>query len=175
MPQPLLYLSAFFEKHRNDYYRLLLEVSTQGRWHDWIEFFLRGVRTQATEAMVRVERLLQLQAKYQRLVLKQGRAGGSLMKLVNQLMLAPVITIRQAESALAVTFAAAKNNVEKLVELGVLKEATGRERHRIYLAEEIFDAAFADLLPGAVENGPPPPPALSALGYSGYEEDDESS
>ena len=58
MPQPLLYLSAFFEKHRNDYYRLLLEVSTQGRWHDWIEFFLRGVRTQATEAMVRVERLL---------------------------------------------------------------------------------------------------------------------
>ena len=72
------------------------------------------------------------------------------MKFVNQLMLAPVITMRQAESALGVTFAAAKNNVEKLVELGVLKEATGRERHRIYLAEEIFDAAFADLLPGAV-------------------------
>jgi Fic family protein len=43
LPQPLLYLSAFFERHRQEYYRLLLAVSQSGAWTDWIECFLRGI------------------------------------------------------------------------------------------------------------------------------------
>lgn len=46
LPQPLLYLSAFFERHRPDYYRLLLAVSQEGRWVDWVSFFLDGVAQQ---------------------------------------------------------------------------------------------------------------------------------
>lgn len=42
LPSPLLYLSAFFELHRREYYDLLLRVSQKGEWLPWIEFFLRG-------------------------------------------------------------------------------------------------------------------------------------
>lgn len=145
MPQPLLYLSAFFEKHRNDYYRLLLDVSTKGDWIPWLEFFLRGVRTQAVEAMVRVERLLSLQATYDAIALKQGRAGGSLATLVRSLFLSPALTIRQAQATLGITFAAAQKNVDRLVSLGILEEATGKERNRIYFAPKIFKAAFEEV------------------------------
>jgi Fic family protein len=97
--------------------------------------------------MFRVERLLSLQASYNTLALQQGRAGGSLSKLVSELFLAPAINVRQAQEALGVTFAAAQSNVDKLVSLGILREVTGRERNRIYLAEEIYDAAFKEMRP----------------------------
>jgi Fic family protein len=42
LPLPLLYLSAFFEAHRRDYYDLLRAVSAQGTWSRWVAFFLRG-------------------------------------------------------------------------------------------------------------------------------------
>ncbi|GAC1352519.1 MAG: Fic family protein [Polyangiales bacterium] len=147
MPQPLLYLSAFFEKYRDDYYRLLLDVSTKGHWNNWIQFFLRGVRTQAEEALLRVDKLLTLQERYTKLSLAQGRAGASLAKLVGELFLSPATTVRQAERLLDVTFAAAQKNVNRLVNLGILREVTGKERHRIYLAEEIFRAAFEEIIP----------------------------
>lgn len=145
MPEPLLYLSAFFEKHRLDYYRLLLEVSTHGRWREWLEFFLRGVRAQAAEAIRRVDRLLKLQDEYNALALGQGRAGGSLARLVAKLFLAPALTVRQAQTTLGVTFAAAQGNVDRLVSLGIVREITGKERNRIYLADAIYAAAFEDL------------------------------
>lgn len=40
LPQPLLYLSAFFERYRDEYYRRLLDVSTSGNWIEWIRYFL---------------------------------------------------------------------------------------------------------------------------------------
>jgi Fic family protein len=40
--QPLLYLSLFFKKHRDEYYRLLGAVREDGDWEAWIDFFLEA-------------------------------------------------------------------------------------------------------------------------------------
>src|SRR5262249_28954286 len=64
LPQPLLYLSAFFEQHRDDYYDHLLNVSRRAAWNEWIGFFARGVAEQARDAVTRVQRLQDLQASY---------------------------------------------------------------------------------------------------------------
>jgi Fic family protein len=144
MPQPLLYLSAFFEKNRASYYDLLMKVSTQGAWLDWVSFFLRGVRTEALEAVRRSEKLLALRQTYRAKALSAGR-GASLAKLVDLLFEQPAISIRTAQQTLDVTFRAAQQNVDRLVELGLLAEVTGRERYRIYLAREIARAAIEDL------------------------------
>ncbi len=144
MPQPLLYLSAFFERHRADYYELLMKVSTSSTWLEWIAFFLRGVRTQAVDAMKRSERLLVLRTQYREKALAGGR-GASLAKLVDLLFVQPAISIRSAQEALGVTFRAAQQNVDRLVELGLVEEVTGRERYRIYLARAIARAASEDL------------------------------
>ena len=57
LPSPLLYLSAYFEETRDDYYALLLAVTAEGAWEDWLVYFLRGVRLQADDAHARIGRL----------------------------------------------------------------------------------------------------------------------
>jgi Fic family protein len=57
LPQPLLYLSAYFEAHRQAYYDLLLVVSQRGEWEDWLIYFLHGVALQSRDAVVRIGRL----------------------------------------------------------------------------------------------------------------------
>ena len=50
LTQPLLYLSAYIEAHRGEYYDALLRVRTDGDWHSWLLFFLTGVRETAVRA-----------------------------------------------------------------------------------------------------------------------------
>ena len=64
LSQPLLYLSDFFERHRDEYNRLLLNVSQKGDWKAWLRFFLNGVRQQSEDALLTVQKLLNLQSEY---------------------------------------------------------------------------------------------------------------
>ena len=64
LPEPLLYLSAYFERHRGAYYDHLLAVSQKGAWEDWLLFFLRGVLTEARDASRRAGRLFDLRETY---------------------------------------------------------------------------------------------------------------
>src|SRR5262249_30176758 len=56
LPQPLLYLSAFFEKHDQAYKDHLLEVSRRGAWVEWIRFFAQGIAEQAKDAASRARK-----------------------------------------------------------------------------------------------------------------------
>ncbi|MDB5077429.1 MAG: filamentation induced by cAMP protein Fic [Chloroflexi bacterium] len=64
LPQPLLYLSAYLEQHRDEYLNQLLRVSQIGAWEEWISLFLRGVAEQARDAMPRSQHLIELQHTY---------------------------------------------------------------------------------------------------------------
>jgi Fic family protein len=137
LPEPLLYLSAFFEKYRDDYYRLLLSVSEDGRWEDWILFFLRGVITQSKDATLRSQNLLNLQEKYRQRY-EKARSPGLLLLTIDELFARPIITIGGLKERLKVTFPSAQKVVNKLVDGGILKEMTGKRRNRVYIAEEIL-------------------------------------
>jgi len=52
LPTPLLYLSAFFEAARRDYYDGLRGVSERGEWNEWLEYFLQGVARMTEPAMI---------------------------------------------------------------------------------------------------------------------------
>jgi Fic family protein len=60
LSRPLLYLSDFIERHRQDYYDLLQRVRTHGEWIPWIRYFLTGVGETARDAAARARRLLEL-------------------------------------------------------------------------------------------------------------------
>jgi Fic family protein len=139
LERPLLSLSAFFERRRRDYYELLLDVSHRGAWTAWIEFFLAGVEEQARDAVRRTKALLDLRQKY-RARFEAARSSALLLKLVDGLLEAPVLTIPQAARRLGVTHRAASLNVQKLVEAGVIVEVAGRGRSRIFIARGIFGA-----------------------------------
>jgi Fic family protein len=137
LPQPLLYLSAFFERHRSEYYRLLLEVSQEGRWTDWIIFFLRGVAEQAEDAVVRANKLQKLSSEYREQLLSV-RASTALLKLTDHLFNRPVMTVQSAQTILNHSQPSAQHNIDRLVKEGILQEITGKQRGRVYLAARIM-------------------------------------
>jgi Fic family protein len=137
LDQPLLYLSAFFEKHRDQYYDLLLAVSRHGAWNEWIEFFLRGVHDQANDAVERANSLLELRDRY-RTEMTVARQSVLLLAMIDQLFQSPAVTIAAVARDLGVTYASAKQNVEKLVAAGILVPVTA-SRNRIFLARRIVE------------------------------------
>jgi len=151
LPQPMLYLSEFFERNRNEYYRLLLTVSQHGRWCDWISFFLRAVASQAKDAILRSDRLLALRQKY-RSSLQEARASALLLQIVDNLFLYPAITNPGTSKSLDVTPRAAQQNIDKLIDAGVLTETTGQRRNRLYVASEIV-RILEDVASGGPTNG----------------------
>ena len=72
------------------------------------------------------------------------KGSATALQLVDQLFTYPAISISQAASRLGVTFPAAQQNIERLVGEGILKEATGRERYRIYVASEVVRIVEAE-------------------------------
>lgn len=138
LSQPLLYLSAFFSRHRQDYYDLLTAVSERGAWTEWIVFFLLGVKEQALDAVERAQRLQDLQATWHQ-SLAETQSSTLPLQLVDHLFDSPVITIPEAERLLDVTYPSAKRNVEKLVDAGILSQVGDADYGKTYIADEILE------------------------------------
>lgn len=136
LSQPLLYLSAFFEKNRKEYADSLLLVSQTGNWKSWTTFFLRGVAEQSRDAVLRTRRLLGLWDSY-RSKLQTARSSALPLRLVDELFAYPALTVNHARKALGITHHSAQLNVLKLVKAGILREYTKKRRNRIYVAPEI--------------------------------------
>jgi Fic family protein len=139
LPQPLLNLSVYFERYRQEYYDRLLAVSQQGNWEGWVRFFLVGVSLQAKDSVVRLERLQGLRTKYQA-VAESGRNSERMEKVLDFLFMQPILSVRQLEKGAGLNFLAAKRYIEKLTDVGILHEVTGYSRNRIFRADEILKA-----------------------------------
>lgn len=139
LPLPLLYLSAYFEQHRQQYYAHLLAVSQAGDWHGWLLFFLNGVSEQAQDAIVRVRRLQDLWSQYREEVQRSKKTSARLLQAVDALFEQPVFTIKQLQVRLNVTVMSATRYVQRLEEASIVQEVTGRERNRVYVAQAILD------------------------------------
>lgn len=137
--EPLLYLSAFFDQNRDEYYSRLLKVSRSGDWIGWIRFFLRGIATQASAARVDSERLVALQKSYREMFQKR-KASPTALAIVDELFLNPYVTATRLAKRLNVSFPTVQTNIDWLLGIGVLREITGRQRNRVYCAEELLRA-----------------------------------
>ncbi len=134
--RPLLYLSAYFDRKREEYYEKLLRVSTQGEWDEWILFFLRGVVEQSLDAFERSRRLMALQQQFRSRVKSKGSALP--IRLADLLVERPVITTVFVSRHLHVTYQTAKNNIRRLIKAGILKQHGDAKRNRVFIAEEVL-------------------------------------
>jgi Fic family protein len=135
--QPLLYISSYFDRHRDAYVEGLLAVSQRAEWRGWVELFLTAVLVEAEDALERSRHLLGLRERY-RTELQRGRGDARVLQIVDDVFERPTTTVPRVEQRLAVGYQTARNIVEGLVDVGVLAEVTGRRRNRVYLAPEIF-------------------------------------
>lgn len=134
---PLLYLSAFFEATRNEYYDLLFSISSKGLWQEWLLYFLNGVAIQGLDVLSRAERMNALIVEWQ---IKVGhRSDGITLKIVNNLAVNPFCTVKMISEKLRIAFTTAQRAIRKLEELKILTQTSERKRDKVYCAKEILD------------------------------------
>ena len=139
LSQPLLNLSVYFERYRQEYYDHLLAVSQRGNWDAWLRFFLRGVSAQARDSLVRMQRLEAIRTKYEHLA-KSDRNAERMGAVLDFLFTRPILSTKQLAGSLGMPFKTARQYIEKLAKAGILREVTGNARNQIYRADEVFGA-----------------------------------
>ena len=135
LSQPLLYISAYLEPHRSEYYQALQRVRTHGDWTGWIRLFLTAVERSAAEACRQARHLLDLRVRYRELVPGSPKA----LLLIDKLFESPYITVPRATEALGVSPPTARSAIKTLVNAGVLEELAGSGWRRVYVARPILE------------------------------------
>ncbi len=136
LSQPLLYLSAFLEAHRQEYYDRLHRVQTDGDWIGWLRFFLTGVAETAREGVRLAGRLMELREGFRKRLGDKPKA----LALLDELFINPYVNVVRAQRVLKVSNPTAREAVRLLEQKGVVEEITGRAWARLYLARPILQA-----------------------------------
>ena len=137
LPSPLLYLSAYFEQHREDYYQELLNVSKLGSWEQWLIFFLNAVIAQSKDAVKRSSGLIDLREKWRK-QLNENKASSNYYTIVDSLFKKPYISVSDIEKLLGVTNRAARVMVVRLQKFGILDLVKEKKYGRVYEAQGII-------------------------------------
>ena len=132
LTEPLLYPSLYLKTNRRQYYNLLQRVRTDGAWEDWLAFFLDGVAAAAQEAGDTAERTLRLFANDRQKIQVLGRAATSALRVHELMERNPFVRIRTAAKALKLTIPTVTSALNHLLQLGIVKEVSGKRRDRLF-------------------------------------------
>ena len=148
--QPVLYLSRYFDQHRNEYYERLQAIRDNDDWGGWLVFFLKGILEISEDATQTARNILNLREKYRQLVTdKMGRSAGNGHRILERLYRQPLFNVAEIQQLLNVSYAGTNNLVCHFEQLGIVREITGGKRHR-YFCFEFYLKLFSD--PGIQAN-----------------------
>jgi Fic family protein len=133
--EPLLYLSLYFKRHRRRYYDLLDGVRREGDWEAWVAFFAEGVGETAEGAVATARRLLGIAERDRDKIEQLGRRAGSAAVVHRSLQSMPVCTITRLASRTKLTLPTVVKALDVLIEVGIVREITGKKRRRVYQYE----------------------------------------
>jgi Fic family protein len=136
LPSPLLYLSAFFEATRTEYYRQLYNISREGSWREWLIYFLNGVAIQSEDALSRAERINDLLITWR--ATAAGLGSSILLDIVDRFAANPYVTIKKVAQDLNVVYSTAQRAIQKLEAAGIIKQMNDNKRDKVYCATEIL-------------------------------------
>lgn len=139
LSKPMLYMSNFFEKHRNSYYRSLTQVRTANDIEQWIEFFLTGITETAQHGLKTYKVIIELHNEYNTKIQSLGPRAKNAQKLLQMMYTTPILKARSVEKGLDISFSSANRLLKSLTELGILKEITGHSRNRLFVLEKYLN------------------------------------
>lgn len=137
LPSPILYLSAFFEANRNEYYSRLKAVTAEGDWVGWMEYFLNGVARQSEDVLKRIEQMQDLVATWKKLFVR--KTDKNCLAIIDSCMANPFMTVGSAAKKNKIAFPTAQRAIDKLINAGVLEQVAGNQRNRTYCCKKILD------------------------------------
>jgi Fic family protein len=132
LPAPLLYLSLAFKRHREEYYRRLSAVRTEGDWEGWTTFYLECVCETADDGVAAAKRLFALLGQDRQTLVGHAKATVTAIRLFDQLPTHPIVTLPGVMDLLKTTKPTAIKGIDVLKRAGVLRETTGKQRDRVY-------------------------------------------
>ena len=132
LSKPLLYLSFYLKKKRQEYYDLLMKVRTEGAWEHWIEFFLKGVSETSEEAAKSAREIIQLKDKLMAELYRSSIASVYAVRLIDLLFETPLISTKEIIDKLKISKETTNKLVKKFEKVGILKEITGKQRYKKY-------------------------------------------
>lgn len=130
--EPLLYLSLYLKKHRNEYYRFLQLVRTEGDWEAWLVFFLAGVKETAEQAVQTAQQLTKIFEHDRGRVQDIGKAAGSALRTLHLLQRHPILSIPKAAQLTRLSTPAVTLALVSLMKMGIVKELTGKQRNKMF-------------------------------------------
>jgi Fic family protein len=132
--EPLLYLSIFFKQHRQEYYDRLQAVRDRGDWEGWLTFFLEGVATVAAEATRTARQIVDLREEVRdQITRRMGRRAARAHQLLDGLFQDPVVNVKEVIKRTGLSQPAANDLTNRLRDIGILRELTGRRRNRLFM------------------------------------------
>lgn len=137
LPTPLLYLSAFFEASRRDYYDMLTGVHEKALWEDWLEYFFNGVARQSEDALDRTERINKKLLEWRSLT--SDTASKTPSEVLDIISVNPFLTVKGVAKKLGCAFTTAQRAIDRLEKLNILKKEGSAKRDRVYCAKDILD------------------------------------
>ena len=137
LPSPLLYLSAWFEATREEYYAHLLAVTRDGAWEPWLVYFLTGVCTQAEDALARIQDIDDLHERWQEEL--AGTQSGRPEQVLRLFVENPFRTARGIAQELDVAYTTARRAIDRLEEAGIVSLVGAGKRNRVYCARAMLD------------------------------------
>ena len=139
LSKPVLYMSTFFEKHRNSYYVSLSQVRESNDLERWITFFLNGIVGTAQDGIKTFKAITTLQQEYDAKILTLGSRTKNAQKLLRFMYAEPITNVKRVVEKLNMNYPTTNRLLKSLTELGVLKEITGFTRNRLFVLEEYLN------------------------------------
>ncbi|GAA1840209.1 hypothetical protein GCM10009687_01520 [Asanoa iriomotensis] len=141
---PLLNLSPWLERRRREYQDHLLQCSVTGEFDAWIRFFSEAARAQATRAVAKIEALHDWRDHALALIRGSGASGRLISAITEDLIGYPLLTPKTAANRYDATYPGANKAIDRLVQLGILRERTGRRYGRVFAAPEVLRIIESD-------------------------------
>lgn len=151
LSQPMLNLSPYLQRRGDEYRQELRAVSATGDLERWILFLLEALATQAKAAVTRAGRLLELRSQMVAEV-RAARISGVALRITEGLVEYPAVTPTTASQQYGVTYQAANTAIDRLVNIGLLQEVTGKKYGRLFLAMRVI-GLLEDVTSGAKGSG----------------------
>lgn len=139
MRRPLLYLSLYFKRNREQYYDHLQRVRTEGAWEDWVRFFLEGIVEVAESTTDTTQRLVSMVERDRQRIHAFGRAAATAHRVHDLATRFVLVGAAQTAQHLSLTEPPVYAAISRLEQAGILREVTGRRRGKLYAYAEYLD------------------------------------
>lgn len=135
----LLYLSAFFKEHRQDYYEKLNRYRREDAIEEWLKFFMEGIIETSEKAVETARKIIKLREDHVNKVAGMGKSAARGIKLLNILYRTPIVRIKDVEGLVSLSNPNTLLLVERFVKLGILHELTGQKRNRVFSYQDYIN------------------------------------